>query len=121
MEPRGSIPACAAGGEVGNEGGTPGRNSGAEREKCAWGGGLRLREAGNRRRCLREKRCNRSFRWVTSAAGVAAAAQGPSIGERTVRRRQALAEASLCGPPHAGAFAWNRRQLQIRREERGHE
>jgi len=29
-------------------------------------------------------RCNRSFRWVTLAAGVAAEAQGPDIWERSV-------------------------------------
>jgi hypothetical protein len=39
-----------------------GRNSGAERGKCAWWGGLRLRKASNRWRFLPENRCNRAFR-----------------------------------------------------------
>jgi hypothetical protein len=58
-----------------------GRNLRAECGKRArWG--LRLREAGSRGRCLREYRCNCSYRWLPSSAGVAAESQRPSIWER---------------------------------------
>ena len=61
----------------GVRGGSQGRNSGAERGKRDWRGWLGLRGPGHRGRFRREKRCNRSFRWLTSAGGVAAEASGP--------------------------------------------
>src|SRR6516225_11963582 len=59
--------------------------------------GVRLREAGNRRHCLRQDRCKRSFRWVTSAAGAAGEAQGrpPGKDPLNVRRRSIMMKTML--------------------------
>src|SRR5262249_28164379 len=73
-EPGANVSPCVRGASLG-------RNSGAERGKCDWWGGLTLREAGNRRRFLRDNRCNRSSEGVASDGGVAAEAPGASIWE----------------------------------------
>src|SRR6516162_5695908 len=60
-------------------------------------GGVRLREPGNRRHCLRQGRCKRSFRWITSAAGAAREAQGRPPGKDPphVRRRSIMVKTML--------------------------